>query len=105
VRRDVKSTRNRTATEHLHEVLLATESLFDQDVVCDLSDTESAQRVEVDRRVLHAKGIRESLQLGDALEEWNLSTFETLRNLATSLLTLGTTSGGLATLTSDTSCA
>ena len=62
---------------------------------------EGDQRVEVHGRVLHAEGVREPLQLGDALQERQLAALETSGDLATSLLALGTTAGGLAALAAD----
>jgi hypothetical protein len=61
----------------------------------------SHEGVQIDGRVLHAEGVGETLQFGDALQQRQLSTLETVRNLSAGLLTLGAASGCLATLATN----
>ena len=57
--------------------------------------------VEVDGRVLHAERVVETLQLGDALLQRHLATFEAASTLPRAMLALGTGAGGLAALAAD----
>ena len=88
--------------EDLDQVLLAREASRDEHVGVDVTDPQRDERVEVDGRVLHAKGIRETLQLGDALEQRQLAALEARGDLAAGLLTLGTAARGLAALAANT---
>jgi len=60
----VERTLDVTATEHLNQVLFARESSSDEHVGVDFGDPERHQGVEVDGRVLHAKGLVNPFNFG-----------------------------------------
>jgi hypothetical protein len=68
----------------------------------DFVKIQSIDDVEVDGVELNAERVIKPLQLWYALLERHLSTFETTGNRVTGVLTLGTTTCGLATFTADT---
>src|SRR5689334_11360438 len=84
--------------EHLDRLALADRALGHELVDGDLATVgeERVDLVEVDDLELHAEGVLEALQLGQAHVQRELATLEGGRHLVARLCALGSTAGGLA---------